>query len=131
MRDIIISLVSILIGGAITYVYFFKINKNFKKDIEEKFNRELLERDNRYTKRMEELEDQLTGKDNELKKSRREKENSEDFIDDSRFEVSQVYKENKTLKEKIEKLTLSMREYNMLYNSKKDELEKLRNHLKK
>ncbi|MBI6121022.1 hypothetical protein [Salegentibacter maritimus] len=124
--EIIQLILAAAVGGASSYLYFQKNNKALKEDLH-KVNRELSETRIRSSQEFKDLEAQLQSKIKELKKSRKETEESEDILHDLKGEFSKAKEVNKSLKEEIVKLTSSIREYEMLYNAKKDEIEKLKN----
>ncbi len=124
------AIVGTAIGGAISYFYFQKVNKDLKNEVY-KFKTEFLEIENKNINRLKHVEGELVSKNNELKKMRRENDGSEDIVEDLKFENSKVNKINQSLKNEIEQLTSSLREYDMLYNAKKDEIERLKNQLNK
>lgn len=121
-------IIGITIGGAICYFYFQKKNKDLKIDLY-KVNRELLELQKKNSDRIQELDNELQSKNKELKKCQREIEDSEEFADDLKFKNSKATAIHKSLKVEIEQLNSSIREYEMLYNAKKDEIERLKKQL--
>jgi septal ring factor EnvC (AmiA/AmiB activator) len=127
--DILQLLLGVAAGGALSYFYYQKNNKTLKKDLHE-VNKQLSETKKRSSQECKELESQLLSKDMELKKYRKEIEESEDIIHDLNSKNSKSKKVSNSLKEENVKLTSSLREYEMLYNSKKDEIEKLQKLIK-
>ena len=130
MMDIELLLVGTAIGGAISYFYFQKVNKDLKNEVH-KFKTDFLEMENKNFNRLKDIEGELLSKNNELIKTRRDNEASKDMIDAVKIENSKVNNINQSLKIEIEQLTSSLREYDMLYNAKKDEIERLKNQLNK
>ena len=127
--DILQLLIGVAAGGALSHFYYQKNNKTLKEDLHE-INKQLSETKKRSSQEFKELESQLLSKGMELKKYRKEIEESEDIIHDLNSKNSKIRKVNSSLKEDNIKLTSSLREYEMLYNAKKDEIEKLQKLIK-
>ena len=130
MNEIIFLFTGAAFGGALSLFFFLK-SKNLNKKRINQLEAEQLEKDKRNFKRFNVLEADLSSKDTELKKKKREidllKNNAEELMS----EITNLQKKNQAFKKSNEELNLSVKEYEMIYNARKDELENLKNQLNK
>lgn len=117
-------------SGVLCYFYFSNKNKALGKELYE-VNQKNIQIQKIKSHELEDLEKELKLKSDELRKIGDECDSTEDRFDDLDLEVSKLNKINQSLIDENEKLTSTIKEYEMLYKVKKDEIEKLKNQLNK
>lgn len=117
-------------SGILCYFYFSNKNKALGKELYE-VNQKNIQIQKIKSQELEDLENELKLKSSELRKMQDNNDSTEDRFDDLDFEVSKLKKANQSLIDENEKLTSTVKEYEMLYKVKKDEIEKLKNQLNK
>lgn len=117
-------------SGALCYFYFSNKNKALGKELYE-VNQKNIQIQKIKSQELEDLENELKLKSGELRKIQDKNDSTEDRFDDLDFEVSKLKKANQSLIDENEKLTSTVKEYEMLYKVKKDEIEKMKNQLNK
>ena len=130
MNEIIFLVTGAVFGGALS-LFFFSKGKNLNKQRINQLEAEQLEKDKRNFIKFNDLEADLSSKDSELKKKKREIDVLENNAEELMSEITNLQKKNKALKKSNEELNLSIKEYEMIYNARKDELENLKNQLNK
>lgn len=119
-----------VISGIISNFYFAKKNKSIDEELY-KADQSYRQKEKAASIEIKDLERQLKMKIDELRKTRDRSDSAEDKFEDLDFEVSRLKKVNHSLIEENEKLASTVKEYEVLYKVKKDEIEKLKNLLNK
>ena len=115
-------------GIVLFYLYYLKMRALFKKGLHDVEQINLKQR-KRTSDDLKDLERALIMKSNELKDVQSLNETTADQSSDLIFEISKINEVNQSLKEENESLTVTIREYVMLLNAKKDEIQKLKRQL--
>ncbi|MCL7765354.1 hypothetical protein MPF19_18180 [Polaribacter sp. Z014] len=121
-------IIGAIISGFVCYFFLSKKTETTNKELSDN-KQDLKSQIKISSEKINELKNELLIKTNELKKTKNQEDITEDKIDDLDFELSKLKRENQYLKVENDKLTSTIREYEMLHNAKKDEIEKLKKQL--
>lgn len=113
------------IFGIITCYLFFKKKMEVTRNELEETKKILTEQQKESQLKIKNLESDLNTKRNELKVLKNQNESEQEKSEDLSSEISKLKRDSNYLVEENEKLTANIREYEMLYNAKKDEIERL------
>ena len=128
--NLLFFIIGAVTAGVASFIYFNKQNNSIKTSLE-KYKRMLFEEQNKSSLRVNDLERELDSKIDSLKKTTKKNELIKEKTEALNHKILNLEKVNQSLKKENDKYHATIREYEMLFSAKKDEITKLKNQLKK
>lgn len=128
--DLLSFILGAVFAGVISFFFFRRNNYIYNKNLQ-RLKKTIDEDHKKASFKIEDLERDLELKINRLKILAEENDVVNDRNDTLRQEIYKIKKVNNSLKDENDKHVSTIREYEMLFNAKKDEISKLKSQLKK